>query len=423
MTKTVGRFGRIWQRVRTEPKLGRHVTVVVALIVLAAVAGGSILSNERFSWPWNKTFTFYATFPGSPGVSPGHGQEVRIAGVHVGEIEAVDVDKQGHARLTLSVDPKYPVYQNATLVLRPKSQLNEMYVEMNPGSPPAQRLAAGDTLPVTSAQSPVQLDQVLGHLDTNTREALTTLLQQSDVALADAANNLPQGLSAGDVVMQHLQPVVTALQTRRGTLQKLVTALSQISTAIGGDDQRLTDLINSLEGTLQAVGGHGDDLSSSLAQLPQVTAQLKDATSAVQTLSDQLNPTLDGLRSASGSLPGALRKLRGTVDQAGKVVDSGTPVVQQAVPVVQDLRPFVNNLDSALPALRSVTSLLNKDTAALVPSLDDLGPFLINTRSLTSFKDGNGGILRGFLVLAPSMVSSPNLHSLSTPTQPYRFPQ
>jgi phospholipid/cholesterol/gamma-HCH transport system substrate-binding protein len=396
---------------------------VVALIALAAASGGYILSHERISWPWDKTFTFYATFPTSPGVSPGHGQEVRIAGVHVGVIDAVSVNSHGQARLTLSIDPRYAVYRNATLVLRPKSQLNEMYVEMNPGGPPAGRLPDDGTLPVTDAQSPVEIDQVLGHLDSNAREALTALLEQSDVALADAPHDLPNGLSATNVVVQHLQPVLGALATRRAKLQQLVTALSQISKALGGNDQRLTSLINSLDQTLQVLGGNSGDLNSVLSQLPGVTRQLTNATSAVQSLGSQLNPTLDNLRSASGSLPTALSRLRGTVDQAGTDIDVGTPAIRGALPVVQDLRPFAGDLDEALPNVQSVTRDLQTDTAYLVPSLADLGPFIINTRSLTSLKDGNGGILRGFLVLAPSMAANPNLGFLSTPTQPYRFSQ
>jgi phospholipid/cholesterol/gamma-HCH transport system substrate-binding protein len=423
MNRFARRLRRTWQRLRTEPKLGRHVIAVVALVALAAGSGGYILSHERISWPWDSSTTIYATFPTAPGISPGHGQEVRIAGVPVGTISAVSVNSQGKPTLTLSMDPQYQVYKDATLVLRPKSQLNEMYIEMNPGGPPAAPLPAGGTLPVTAAQSPVQIDQVLDHLDSNAQEALTALLQQSDVALANAPHNLTGGLSATDVVAQHLQPVLSALSTRRARLQQLVTSLSQISTAIGGNDQRLTSLISSLDKTLQVLGSHSGDLSSVLAELPGVTQQLTNATSAVQSLGTQLNPTLDNLKSASGSLPTALSKLRTTVDQAGKVIKTGTPVVQGAVPVVNDLRPFAASLDQALPDLQSVTSGLNRDTAYLVPSLTDLGAFLINTQSLTSLKDGNGGILRGFLVLAPSMVAGVNTGSLSTPAQPYRFKQ
>lgn len=423
MSRFTRRIRRAWQRIRTEPRLGRHTAVVTSLILLAAVSGGYILSNERISWPWASSRTVYATLPTSPGISPGHGQEVRIAGVPVGTINAVSVNSRGQARLTLSIDPQYQVYRNATLVLRPKSQLNEMYVEMNPGGPPAARLPSGGTLPVTAAQSPVQIDQVLDHLDRNTREALTELLEQSDIALADAPHDLTSGLSASDVVAQHLQPVVGALATRKAKLRELVTALSQISQAIGGNDQRLTSLINSLDRTLAALGGHNGDLQASLAQLPGVTRQLSNATSAVQSLGTQLNPALDNLKSASGSLPTALTRLRGTVDRAGQVIRTGTPVVRGAVPVVRDLRPFAGDLDTALPDVQSVTSDLKPDTSYLVPTLTDLGAFLINTRSLTDLRDGNGGILRGFVVLAPSMVAGVPAGSLSTPTQPYRFQQ
>lgn len=423
MSRLTRRIRRAWQRIRTEPRLGRHAAVVMSLIVLAAASGGYILSNERISWPWDSNLTVYATLPTSPGISPGHGQEVRIAGVPVGTINAVSVNGHGQARLTLSIDPHYQVYRNATLVLRPKSQLNEMYVEMNPGGPPSGRLPAGGTLPVTAAQSPVQIDQVLDHLNSNAREALTELLQQSDIALANAPHNLTNGLAASDVVAQHLQPVVAALATRKAKLQQLVTALSQISKSIGGNDQRLTSLINSLDKTLTALGGHNGNLEASLAELPGVTKQLANATSAVQSLGTQLNPTLDNLKSASGALPTALSKLRGTVDQAGKVITTGTPVVKGAVPVVQDLRPFVGDLDSSLPDAVSVTSDLKPDTSYLVPTLTDLGAFIINTRSVTDLRDGNGGILRGLVVLAPSMVSGAPSGALSTPTQPYRFKQ
>lgn len=423
MSRFTQRIRRAWQRIRTEPRLGRHTAVVTSLAVLAAVAGGVILSNERISWPWNSSRTVYATLASSPGISPGHGQEVRIAGVPVGTVTAVSVTGRGQARLTLSIDPHYQVYRNATLVLRPKSQLNEMYVEMNPGGPPSARLPSGGTLPVTAAQSPVELDQVLDHLDSNAREALTELLEQSDIALADAPHDLTNGLAASDVVAQHLQPVVGALATRRAKLQELVTALSVISKSIGGNDERLTSLINSLDQTLAALGGHKGDLEASLAQLPGVTSQLSNATSAVQSLGTQLNPTLDNLKSASGSLPTALSKLRGTVDQAGTVISAGTPVVKGAVPVVHDLRPLAGDVNAALPDVGSVTSDLKPDTAYLVPTLTDLGAFIINTRSVTDLRDGNGGILRGFVVLAPSMAAGVPSGSLSTPTQPYRFQQ
>lgn len=423
MSTLLVRIRRTWERVRTEPGLWRNVAVLAIVIVLAAVTGGYILSQQRIEWPWQSRFEFQALFHDAPGISPGNGQEVRIAGAKVGTIDDAGVGNNGDARLTFDIDAKYRVYDNATVVLRPKSPLNEMYVELNPGGPPGKPLSNGATLPMGNSQRPIQVDEALGHLDGNTRQALTTLLSESDAALASAPQNLPGGLTATDQVARHLQPVVQALQTRRDTLQKLVSALSQISNAVGGDGQRLGDLANSLDTTLNSLGQHSGDLKSVVAQLPAFTQQLKQATTAVQSLSGQLDPALDNLKNASGTLPGSLNKLTNTADQVGKTVDVGSPVLERAQPVVRDLRPFVGDLNSALPDVKASTGHLDKVTGMLVPGLKDLGPFMINTRSLTSFQDGNGGILRGFLEVNPSEVPGKPLQPLSTPTQPYRFPQ
>jgi phospholipid/cholesterol/gamma-HCH transport system substrate-binding protein len=417
MSLEFSRVTRAWERVRSEPKLGRNVSILAVLVVLGAVSGGTILSHQRFDWPWVDRFTFYASFDNAPAVSPGHGQEVRIAGVSVGEIKAASVSDDGKAKLELAIDPQYHVYDNARVVLRPKSPLNEMYVEVNPGGPPGKQLAGGDALPVRNSERPVQVDEVLAHLDDNTRAALTSLLDESDTALAHAPQNLADGVSGTAQVARDLQPVVTALRTRKETLAKLVTALSQVSSTVGGDQARLTELAADLQKTLNAVGSHSDSVNAALGQLPDLTTQLKRATDSVQGLSDQLDPTLDNLQKATGTLPGSLEKLTSTVDQVGKTVDVANPVVTKAGPVVQDLRPFVTDLNASLPALAQVSSRLDPITSGVLPYLGDLGAFVTQTSSATSLRDGSGGILRGLLQFGPSSLPIPLLQSLSTPPQ------
>ena len=126
---------RAFERVKTEPGLARNSIVVIALIAIAAVVGGIVLANQRFVAPWDNRQVFYANFAATPGVSPGNGQEVRIAGVNVGDIVDADVDENGHARVKMSIERGHHLYENAQLVLRPKSPLNEMYVTIAPGGP------------------------------------------------------------------------------------------------------------------------------------------------------------------------------------------------------------------------------------------------------------------------------------------------
>lgn len=392
-------IGRAWERIRTVPGLGRNVTAMVVLIVLGVIGGSAILGNQRFIPPWSARYEFVADFAQAPAVNPGQQPKVRIAGVEVGQITKSDVSPDGKARLTMSLEPGHPIYRNAHLVLRPTNPLNEMYVEMNPGGPPAEQLPPGGVLPATQTERPVQPDEVLNHLDERSRAALTNLLSASDVALANAPQNLPAGLTATDGTLVNLKPVLDALQTRRDNIAKLVTSLSQISTAVGHNDSRLAGLLDASEQTLTALSTHNADLQNTLAQLPGTTNALRQAMSGVNDLTGQLNPTLDNLSKASGQLPQALQKAGSVVDNLGRTVQAARPVVSAAGPVVNDLRPVVGNVNTALTALQPLTADLGPDSATLVSYLGDLQAFIYNTNGAFSLSDANGGFIRGHLAV------------------------
>lgn len=405
MSPHSGRIRRTWERISSEPKLKRNVLAVTALVVAGLVAGGYILTMQQVRLPWEDKNHVFVTFENAPAINPSSRQEVRIAGVSVGDIRSATIDDNGHARLELAIDEGHPIYDNARVVLRPKSPLNEMYIELNPGGPPGRPLPEDGVLPATSSVRPVQVDEALGHLDENTRQALTTLLSESDAALANAPGRLPQGIEATDQVVKDLHPVVTALQTRKGTLQELVTALGQIASATGDDDKRLSELADSLQKTLSAVGQRNGDLDAALAQLPDFTNQLQQATGTIGELSAQLDPTLDNLRAASGSLPDSLKQFTGTLDKVGETVDSAQPVVDKAGPVVRDLRPLITDVNGALGDLKDSTGRLGPVTSAVLPYLDDLAAFVTNSRSITSLRDANGSAYRAIAQLSPESIT------------------
>ncbi|HEY0574118.1 MAG TPA: MlaD family protein [Pseudonocardia sp.] len=385
---------RVLERVRTEPGLARNTVVVVALVAIAGVVGGIILGNQRLVAPWSDRLVVTADFPATPGISPGNGQEVRIAGVNVGDIAGADVAPDGHARLTLSLEPGHRLYQNATLVLRPKSPLNEMYVTIAPGAPPAPVVSSGYQFPITSSERPVQVDEVLNHLDDNGQRMLTSLLAESDVALTSARADLPAGLDATTAVANHMRPVAEQLAQRKELIRRLITALGQIAQAVGGDDQRVRTLAAGLQTTLHSFGTHQPQVDQTLAELPGLLAELKRSTDAVHGLSDQLDPTLHNLADASDRFPEALHDLRGTADKLDAVVGAADPFLDAARPVVADLRPFVGELSTTLPELHAVTQRLDPMTNALLPYLPDLAAFTVQTRSIVSLEDSNNGVLR-----------------------------
>lgn len=393
---------RTWERVRTVPGLGRDLAALAVVGTLGVGSGVYMLAHYGIRPPWQRQYVFSAYFTAAPGVTATNHQQVQIAGVPAGTITGAAPAPNGQAKLTLSLNPGTTVYRNARLVLDTQNPLNQMYVELDPGGPPAKALPAGGSLPVTQTQRPVQSYETLDHLNARTQAAITYLLNASDSALSDAPADLPadlQGLNQGAATYQ---PVLTALAARRQKIAALVTDLSEIASAAGDNDTRLTSLVNALQRTLGVLASRQSDLKAILADLPGFTSKLNAATHGVGQLAGQLNPTLQDLHDASGSLPPALRQFDTTVGQLGQTVDAAGPVVTRARPVVSELRPVAGDVNSSLTSLEPVTSHLGYVTVKAVPWMNDLAAFMYNDASMFSNYDVNGGVARGHLVNDPT---------------------
>lgn len=390
-----------WERIRTVPGLGRDVAAMTFLVVVGLAAAIVIQTQLTPIAPWADHTVIKAEFSSVPGVNPDASTSVTIAGVKVGQITGSELTDHGTAVLSLDITGKPQVYDNARLILRPKNPLNEMNVEINPGGPPGRLLNTGEVIPASQTIRPVQADEVLQNLDGKAQQGLHDMLAESDVALARAPMELPGGLDAVSNTTVHLKPVVDALQTRRDKISQLVSALSEISGAVGEDNNRTTQLADSTQQTLDALSANDGALRSSLQQMPGLSDDLRSALSGTQRLTKQLNPTLDDLKAASDDLPKALHRFQDTTDDVGDVVDSLGPALDKGKPVVHDLRPFSSDANHALDDLRPITKRLDRDTGLLTSYLLEFRAFFYNTKSVFGAGDSQGSIIRGHVVAPP----------------------
>lgn len=387
------------ERLRTVPGLGRDVSAVAVMVALGILAAFVIKAQLGGSVPWADQTVVRAEFAEVPGLNPSSQNSVTIAGVKVGSVTETEATERGTAVVTMVLDGKYAVHGDARAVLRPKNALNEMQLELNPGSDKAATLGEGDVIPLEQTDRPIQADEVLAHLDERSQIALTDLLVESDVALARAPKVLPGGLEATSDTLSALRPVVEELAKRRKTIASLVTALSKISTAVGENDKRITRLADATSQTLATVASSDDQLRSSLTKLPGFTKELRAALSSTQQLTQQLNPTLDGLHAASGELPSTLRRFQSTVGNLDRTIHAARPVLDKAVPVVADLRPLVDDVRTSLGPITEVTGRLGHDTKTVMTYLTAIKAFVYNTSSVFGAGDANGGIIRGHLMV------------------------
>jgi phospholipid/cholesterol/gamma-HCH transport system substrate-binding protein len=119
----------------------RDVVAIVALILAALLSATIILVNQRATLPgWvpiigSDRFELKAEFSSAQAVTPGQGQSVDIAGIRVGDVTNVNLE-DGQAVVTMEIDNKYAplINTDASMLLRPKTGLNDMVIEVDPGT-------------------------------------------------------------------------------------------------------------------------------------------------------------------------------------------------------------------------------------------------------------------------------------------------
>src|SRR5688500_6539182 len=113
---------------------------------------------------------------------------VRIAGVNVGRVTAIEPHKNGRqgALVTMRIDKLgRPIHKDATVALRPRIFLEgNPFLDIQPGSPTAPILADGEVIPQGQTRNPVQLDQVLTALQADVRADLVRLLAELSTGLS-----------------------------------------------------------------------------------------------------------------------------------------------------------------------------------------------------------------------------------------------
>jgi phospholipid/cholesterol/gamma-HCH transport system substrate-binding protein len=346
----------------------REFVAVLVMFLIGILVAGFVLSHQRFYLPnWvpfvgTDFFTLKGEFATAQSVTPGQGQTVDVAGVPVGEIKKVEL-RDGRAVVTMSIKQKYShlIKRDATLLLRPKTGLKDMIVEMDPGKPAAPAVKDGYTIPVSQTKPDVNLDEILSQLDRPTRTYLRLLVAGGAEGLKNNGPGLSNTLRRFEPLSRDVGRISGAIAQRRQNLGKLVHNLQLLITAIGGKDKDLSELVVSQNAVFEAFANEDAKLRETLRLLPNALSTTRTALTKSTAATDQLEPTLRKLRPGARALADAQRSLRPFARQTTPVVrDQLRPFARKATPPVEHLRPALGNLAKATPNLTKTFSLLNK---------------------------------------------------------------
>jgi phospholipid/cholesterol/gamma-HCH transport system substrate-binding protein len=363
-------FGRKDTRLRKDRKGANPITVGAAVLLVAAVATYFGFSKHV---PFTHGFRVNAVFESANSIRPN--SPVRIAGVNVGKVKQIKrQDGTDAAIVTMWIDKKgLPIHKDATLKIRPRIFLEgNFFVDLKPGTPSAPTISDDDTLPITQTSTPVQLDQVLTALQSDTREDLKQALKGYGTALTyapTAADNTDSDpLVRGKTAAQSLNAATkTAAPALKGTaivnqallgtqphdLSKLIAGLGKVTTGLDKNEQQLKDLVTNFNTTMAAFASEDTNLRSTIRLLAPT---LEHADSALTHLNQSFPNTrafareiLPGVRETPATidasfpwvaqtrkllgpaeLQGVAKELRPTTASLSKVVDTSIELFPQA---------------------------------------------------------------------------------------------
>ena len=354
----------------------RDVLAILGLVLAGLFAVTVILVNQRASLPsWvpvigTDFFHLEADFSTAQAVTPGQGQSVDIAGIKVGEVSGVNLEN-GHAVVSMSIDNKYAplIHDNASLLLRPKTGLNDMVVEVDPGTTTAPEMKENTTVPLASTQPQVNPDEILASLDADTQQFLKLLLANGAEALDPAQGRdvkLSNALRRLDPFARDISKISGALATRRQNIANSIHNFQLLSTELGNRDQDLVNFVDSSNAVLGSFAKEQASIRSAVAELPATLQQTKGALTSANAFALQSGPALKkSIPGAKATAP-ALRALRPFFQQtAGPIQNQIRPFTKQVASPVQHVAQIGQGLGTATPGLKTGFTRLNDGLNAL----------------------------------------------------------
>jgi phospholipid/cholesterol/gamma-HCH transport system substrate-binding protein len=352
-----------------------HLRDFIAILVIAAFALLTlyiILYNQKAALPgWvpglgQDFYELNAELSSAQAVTPGQGQAIDIAGIQVGKVGAVNLE-EGHAVVRMDIEPKYAelIHKDAEILLRPKTGLNDMVLEVVPGTE-GKTPSEGSTIPLSQTQPNVNPDEFLAMLDADTRDYLALLLNGGAAGLGHQGRQLSAGLRRFEPLSRDLAKIGTALALRRQNIARSIHNFRLILEELGANDRALQEFVSSSNAVLGTFADQQAAIRQSLQDLPPTLRATQKGLTSADQFSVVLRPAALRLIPASQALKPALEASQKLFKQ------TLAPLRDQIRPFTRQIRPTVKHLAQAAEPLEQTATGLRKTFTNLNFLLNEL---------------------------------------------------
>jgi phospholipid/cholesterol/gamma-HCH transport system substrate-binding protein len=340
-----------------------HRKDTIAIIVLA-IAGVvmmlGIFTQQKASLPaWlplvGEEFDHIsAQFSTAQAVTPGQGQAVDVAGVQIGKVTSVDLE-EGHAVVGMDIEPKYMklLHPDASFLLRPKTGLNDMIVEVEPGDEKG-KVEDGDEFTLAQTEPNTNLDAFLATLDADTRQYIQLLVAGGAQGIGGRGKQLSNALRRFQPFVHYTAKLNKAVAARHVALARVIHDFNSLTTELARHDTAIKRFVTSSRASLGNFANQDESVEAAFEEFPAALQAARAGLASSSRFSQVAYPSLIKLIPQAQALTPAFRSTEQLFSQ------TTAPIRDQIRPFTRETRPVLtHSAEAAQPFEKTVRSFGN----------------------------------------------------------------
>ncbi|EHB58791.1 virulence factor Mce family protein [Mycolicibacterium rhodesiae JS60] len=237
------------------------------------------------------------------------GSVVRIAGVEVGKVKAISIDRNAVAVVEFTADDTVVLDDNTRALVRYENLIGDRYLELREGTGKASRLKPGQTIGLDHTEPALDLDALIG--------GFRPLFRALDPGKVNALS----------------QQLVNAFQGQGATISSFLTQAAAFTSTLADRDQLIGEVIVNLNTVL-------DSLGSQSKQLDETITTFAELVKGLEARHDEFVNGLSATSQATAILAGAVQDIREPLPDVIHQID------RAAGNIVADHAYFDNLLDT-----------------------------------------------------------------------------
>lgn len=271
-------------RSRTRHALTR-VVLFTAMCLIFMFALVTVFGQFRF----DSRATYSAVFTNVSGLKGGN--FVRIAGVEVGKVRNLTLQKDGTVTVEFSIDKALTLTEGTKAAVRYENLIGDRYLALEDGPGSVRKLQPGQTIPIARTSPALDVDALIG--------GFRPLFRALD---PDQVNAL-----SGELLR--------VFQGQGATISSVLAHTSELTTTLAGRDELIGQVITNLNTVLATFAARDDQFSEGLGKLSDLAQGLADRRTDIATGTAHINAAA---RSVADLLTAARQPIEDTVTQTDR---------------------------------------------------------------------------------------------------------